>query len=133
MMIPFHLSFLFFTNTFRLFLITSFIFLSSCTKFFFENPQPAGEDNLSSFPKKLIGTYVDIEKGDTLVTSGFSAVFPEGIMIGTISNFDLNEGNNFYNIEVQLSTDFLSLNHVYVISNLYKEEQSNLEKSATND
>lgn len=77
--------------------------------------------------------HVKIAKGDTLVTSGFSAVFPEGIMIGTISNFDLNEGNNFYNIEVLLSTNFISLNQVYVVSNLYKKEQNDLEKSASND
>jgi rod shape-determining protein MreC len=77
--------------------------------------------------------HIKISKGDTLITSGFSSVFPEGIMIGIISNFDLNEGNNFYNIEVLLSTDFMSLNHVYVISNLYKEEQELLEKSANHD
>lgn len=77
--------------------------------------------------------HVKIAKGDTLVTSGFSSIFPEGIMIGVISNFDLNEGNNFYNISVLLSTDFMSLNHVYVISNLYKEEQELLEKSDVND
>ena len=77
--------------------------------------------------------HVKIAKGDTLVTSGFSAVFPEGIMIGTISKFDLNEGNNFYNIEVLLSTNFISLNQVYVVSNLYKKEQDDLEKSASND
>jgi rod shape-determining protein MreC len=77
--------------------------------------------------------HVKIAIGDTIITSGFSSVFPEGIMIGTIVNFDLNKGNNFYNIRIQLSTDFMSLNHVYVISNLYKKEQKNLEKSSIHD
>ncbi len=77
--------------------------------------------------------HIKLAVGDTIVSSGFSSIFPEGIMIGTIKKFDLNEGNNFYNIEVKLSTDFMSLNYVYIISNLLKEEQGKLENSTKND
>jgi len=54
-------------------------------------------------------------------------------MVGIISDFNLNKGNNFYSIKVKLSTDFMNLNHVYIISNLYKDEQKKLENSVTHD
>ncbi|NJK85384.1 MAG: rod shape-determining protein MreC [Bacteroidales bacterium] len=49
--------------------------------------------------------HVKITLGDTIVTSGFSAMIPEGYMIGVISDFKL-KGGNYYEIEVDLSTDF---------------------------
>ncbi len=65
--------------------------------------------------------------GDSVVTSGYSAIFPKGIIIGTISNIEKPEGNNFYDIEILLATDFRNVSFVYVISNLLKSEQKNLE------
>jgi rod shape-determining protein MreC len=76
---------------------------------------------------------IKLIKGDTLVTSGYSSMFPEGIMVGTVSDFDLNDGKDFYNININLSTDFMSLNHVYIISNIYKEEQAKLENVINHD
>ncbi len=70
--------------------------------------------------------HVDILEGDTLLTSGFSSIFPEGIMVGTIETFSLEKGN-FYDIKVNLSTDFQSLFHVNVIRNYRRDEQLNLE------
>ncbi len=77
--------------------------------------------------------HIKLVKGDTLVTSGYSSMFPEGIMVGTVSDFDLNDGKDFYNININLSTDFMSLNHVYIISNLYKDEQEKLENGISHD
>lgn len=71
--------------------------------------------------------HVDVEQGDTVVTSGYSSVFPEGIMIGTIHSFDKAEGENYYNIDVKLSTDFKSLSHVEVVKNLNRQEIEELE------
>ena len=71
--------------------------------------------------------HVEIEQGDSVVTSGYSSVFPEGVMIGTIHSFDKAEGENYYNIEVVLSTDFKSLTHVQVIENINREEIKSLE------
>jgi len=70
--------------------------------------------------------HVDLTKGDTILTSGFSAIFPEGIEIGRTESFSLEKGN-FYDIKVELSTDFQSLFHVNVIRNHRQEEQLNLE------
>ncbi len=72
--------------------------------------------------------HVDIAKGDTIVTSGYSAIFPEGIIIGYISDFDI-KGGNFYNITVKLANDMKKLTYVYVIKNVLSKEQKNLEKS----
>jgi len=76
--------------------------------------------------------HVKIAKGDTIITSGFSNIFPEGIKIGVIDDFDLKEGN-FYNIKIKLTNDFRSLNYVTLIDNLMKKEQIELEKKAAHD
>jgi rod shape-determining protein MreC len=71
--------------------------------------------------------HVELSKGDTVVTSGFSAIFPEGIPVGVIEDFSLDRGN-FYDISITLATSFQNLFHVNVIRNYYREEQINLEE-----
>lgn len=73
--------------------------------------------------------HLELMENDTIVTSGFSSIFPEGIKVGTIESFSLEKGN-FYEIKVRLFTDFQSLFHVNVIRNYQKEEQLNLEDRA---
>jgi rod shape-determining protein MreC len=70
--------------------------------------------------------HVDFLEGDTIVTSGFSSIFPEGIMVGEIESFSLEQGN-FYDIRIRLFNDFQRLYHVNVIRNYRQEEQLNLE------
>ncbi|MFO7368733.1 MAG: rod shape-determining protein MreC [Bacteroidales bacterium] len=74
--------------------------------------------------------HVDVAKGDTIVTSGFGGVFPEGLMIGVINSFRL-KGGNYYEIRVELSTDFRRLDYVQVIRNLPKPEIDSLENAAS--
>ncbi len=71
--------------------------------------------------------HVDYKKGDTLVTSGFSAVFPEGIMIGTIDAPRRKQNDDVLPIKVKLSTRFSQLSNVRVISNKQIAEQHDLE------
>jgi rod shape-determining protein MreC len=71
--------------------------------------------------------HVVIAEHDTVVTSGFSAIFPEGIEVGTIESFSLEKGN-FYDIKVRLSTDFQRLFHVNIIRNYRQDEQLELEE-----
>lgn len=71
--------------------------------------------------------HVTINTGDTIVTSGFSAIFPEGIMVGTIAEYEL-KGANFYTVVVDLSTDFRKLNHIWVIEDLFREELLELQR-----
>jgi rod shape-determining protein MreC len=74
-----------------------------------------------------IPTHVKLTKGDTIVTSAYSTIFPEGIMIGTVEDAVVKSGQYFFTIKVKLSTPFKSLNHVYVIENILKDEQETLE------
>jgi rod shape-determining protein MreC len=70
--------------------------------------------------------HVKISEGDTIVTSGFGGVFPEGYLIGTINDFRL-KGGNYYVIKVRLMNDFRKLNYVQVIQNYAKTEIDSLE------
>lgn len=72
--------------------------------------------------------HIDIERGDTVVTSGYSSVFPEGIIIGTIKDFSRTGGENYYSVDIALSTDFKKLSYVEVIENFNKTEIRELEK-----
>ncbi len=71
--------------------------------------------------------------GDAVVTSGFSAIFPENILIGTIDEVILNEGEGFYDIRVLLSVDFKKLHYVEVIEKYFAPEQRELEKMSEDD
>lgn len=82
---------------------------------------------------KEIPYHVDISTGDTVVTSGYSAIFPGRLLIGIISDFELKEGSNFYDISVKLSNDFRNLSHVYIIEILLKEERLELERNTGHD
>ena len=70
--------------------------------------------------------HAELTLGDTILTSGFSSIFPEGIELGIIESISLDKGN-FYDIKVTLFTDFQRLYHVNVIRNYRQEEQLNLE------
>lgn len=75
-----------------------------------------------------IPKHVQLRKGDTLVTSGFSATFPENIATAIIEEFQPIEGDNFYQIKVRFLTDFKNLSEVYVVKNIMKMEQVELEQ-----
>jgi Cell shape-determining protein len=74
-----------------------------------------------------IPQHVTFGIGDTIETTGYSAIFPEGIVIGTVSGFE-KSGGDFYKIKVLLQTDFKKLHFVSVIGNMKKKEQLELEK-----
>ena len=80
-----------------------------------------------------IAKHVNVSKGDTIITSSFSSIFPEGVIIGTVADVSSSGGNNFQDISVKLSTPFGRLSYVYVVSNIYKDEQKVLEEPLKND
>lgn len=73
-----------------------------------------------------IPQHVVVSEGDTIETTSYSAIFPGGIMVGVISEFE-RSGSDFYRIKVTLSTDFRKLSHVSIIRNIMREEQITLE------
>jgi len=72
---------------------------------------------LEELPKHI--TY---HKGDTIVTSGYSAVFPEGIIVGTVMGLARDMSDSFVSLRVKLSTNFSQLSSVRVITNSMKEQ-----------
>jgi len=80
-----------------------------------------------------IPSHISIQVGDTVVTSGFSTIFPEGVPIGLVKNHSIDKGSNFHRITLELTTDFKSLSFVNIVNNLLKTEQETLEKSVEND
>ena len=67
--------------------------------------------------------------GDTVVTSGYSTVFPEGIIVGTIEGRARNLSDSFVSLKVKLSTNFSQLSTVRVITNDMSEELHLLQES----
>ena len=79
---------------------------------------------LSDIPKNAV-----IKIGDTIVTSSYSNIFPEGINIGTVSKYQHEKNTNFLEIEVTLFANFTNIDFVYLIDNSLKEERNIFEKS----
>lgn len=73
--------------------------------------------HLADIPK-----YVALKVGDTVVTDGKSAIFPKGVMIGTIAGYSVDNKTGFWDISVELSEKMGSLSKVYVVKNLKKAE-----------
>lgn len=66
--------------------------------------------------------YSNVTVGDTIVTSGNSSFFPEGIMVGTIEEKHHTTDGLYMNLKVLLSTQFVNLEHVFVVSKMDAEE-----------
>jgi len=75
---------------------------------------------------KNIPSHVHLTIGDTITTSGNSSIFPDHILVGTISDFQLNKGASFYDIEIKFSVDYNKIKHVYIINNTLKDELNKL-------
>jgi len=77
-----------------------------------------------------IARHVDIRLGDTIVTSGFTRTFPEGIPVGIVEDYNIKESDAYYNIKVKLAVNFRTLTYVNVINYLNYQEQKQLEEKA---
>lgn len=85
-----------------------------------------GKDSRYTYLEEL-PRHVDFEIGDTVVTSGFSTIFPEGIPVGTIIDSQKNKNDNYNSLKVQLFTNFATLKEVLIVENTLKGEQLLLE------
>lgn len=75
-----------------------------------------------------IPIHINVMQGDTIVTSGFSGIYPPGINVGTVAEVRLEEDAAFYDIDVDLFTDFYQLSYVYIVDNQLKNEKDSLEQ-----
>ena len=72
-----------------------------------------------------IPTHVDLQRGDTILTSGNSHIFPEGIMIGTVEEVHSTE-QLFKTADIRFAVDYNRLYYTYVIENSGFEELERL-------
>ena len=71
--------------------------------------------------------HVPVMNGDTVVTTGFTSSFPEGLEIGIVSEYSLGSGSNFYKIDIDLAVDFKSIVQVALVENRQLKEINKLE------
>jgi rod shape-determining protein MreC len=72
---------------------------------------------------------VPIAKGDSIVTSQYGTYFPQGILIGTVTEILNDKSSNFYTLKLKPATNFSSVEHALVIENLQADEQKKLEEA----
>jgi rod shape-determining protein MreC len=78
---------------------------------------------------KEIPKHVLIHKGDTIITSGNSDIFPEGLLIGTIDKFTIAQEESFNYATIRFATDFNSLSFVEVLIDMMRNEKEDLKNS----
>ncbi len=77
---------------------------------------------------KDLPRHAEFNLGDSVVTSGYSTVFPEGIMIGTVDDMQDSKDGLSYLLKVKLASNFGRVSDVRVIARQGKEEQKELEQ-----
>ncbi len=73
-----------------------------------------------------------VAKGDTILTSTYSANFPSHLMIGTVAGISSESSSNFYTLKIKTATNFFSIQYVYLIQNARYAEQVQIEKTDNN-
>lgn len=76
---------------------------------------------------------IDIEVGDTVVTRAGKGMFPSGIPVGIVDELISQDGKQTWDVNIRLSVNFSSVTYVYVIQNLFQQEQSELELRLLNN
>lgn len=71
--------------------------------------------------------HTNVAVGDTVVTSGYSSIFPKGIAVGIIDELSDSPDGLFYQAKVRLAVDFSNITYIYVLSDESYQEQKALE------
>lgn len=79
---------------------------------------------LTELPKHTV-----YQPGDTVITTGYSNIFPEGVPVGVVLDDLGHKNDNFFTLRVKLFTDFARLSNVQVITNNQLEELRALEQA----
>ncbi|MEA2042695.1 MAG: rod shape-determining protein MreC [Bacteroidota bacterium] len=77
--------------------------------------------------------YINVAEGDTVVTSGYSAIFPESVPIGVVSEIFRVKRNGFYRLKLKLLTDFRKLEYVYIVENRERLTLDSLDNKTEQD
>jgi rod shape-determining protein MreC len=77
-----------------------------------------------------ISKTVAINKGDSILTSSNSDIFPENLLIGIIDTFTINKASGFYDIKIKAAANFSTTNYVQVVENVQQKETRETLKKA---
>lgn len=88
-----------------------------------------GDDPHYAYLKDL-PRHAEFNLGDTVVTSGYSTVFPAGIMVGTVDDMQDSHDGLSYLLKIKLASDFGKVSDVRVVAREGQDEERLLEKSA---
>jgi rod shape-determining protein MreC len=80
-----------------------------------------------------IPTFVNLVPGDTILTSGNSQIFPEGLMVGTVEYVEDEVDDLFKKGKIRYSIDYNQITYVYVVENTSREEILRLKMSTPNE
>ena len=73
-------------------------------------------------------SHAEFSPGDTIVTSGYSSMFPEGVPVGTVIEGHRGHDDNFFALRIRLFTDFTTLSTVRIIVDRLGDELREVEK-----
>ncbi|MDR3236017.1 MAG: rod shape-determining protein MreC [Prevotellaceae bacterium] len=73
-----------------------------------------------------IPEHSSVQISDTVVTSGFSGIFPPNIPVGVVIDSHQAKRSNFHEVRIRLFIDFKKIQHVRVVSFLYRDELQTL-------
>lgn len=76
-----------------------------------------------------LSKYATVNQGDTIVTTGFSQIFPGGVTIGTVNSFELDEMGTSYNVEIDLAVDISSVDYLLLVGSRESGEIEELRES----
>lgn len=82
-----------------------------------------------SFKLDAIPKHANLEIGDSILTSGYSTIFPPNLYIGQISHFEFKKGKSNYEIDVTTDVDLTNIEYVYIIENKDADEINKLENT----
>jgi rod shape-determining protein MreC len=79
-----------------------------------------------------IPSHAEVQIGDTITTNSFSLAFPEGVLIGVVEKVQTRPNDEFNTLDIRLSTNFNTIDHVYIVKNLARDELEQLKRDTEN-
>jgi rod shape-determining protein MreC len=69
-----------------------------------------------------------VKPGDTVLTSNYTRKYPQGIMVGVVKEVTKDKSKGTFTLKLKTATNFYNVEFVYLVDNLQKEEQQQLEQ-----
>lgn len=76
---------------------------------------------------KGISRDVEVKKGDSVLTSPYSYNYPPGYLIGRVASIETDKASGFYLLKVKTAVNFNTVQQVFAVENLQREEQLKLD------